>query len=261
MRLKTRIVHFWLYTLCMCMISGLISMGYGVNVSFAGDDSTYVTNGMDELDDFDEYSEGEMESIQDPLEGFNRAMFTFNDRVYFWALKPVARGYKKVTPQLARRGVRNFFHNLNYPMRFVGAVLQFKVKKAMMETFRFLTNSTLGIAGFVDYSGVFPEFDVPGEDMGQTLGYYGMGHGLYIVWPLLGPMSLGDSFGFSVDYFLQPVTYVNPIYLSFGVRSYDVINDTSLKLGEYETIRNSSLDPYIAIRDAYMQQRAEQIKK
>ena len=120
MRLKTGIVHLWLYILFMCMISGLISTGYGVNVSFAENDPTYVTNGMDELDDFDEYSEGEMESIQDPLEGFNRAMFTFNDRVYFWALKPVARGYKKVMPQLARRGVRNFFHNLNYPMRFVG---------------------------------------------------------------------------------------------------------------------------------------------
>ncbi len=250
----------WL-VMCVVMVMTtilIVTEGPFLPVSYAEDRATIAT---DEDLFSDEFSDEETEEISDPLEGFNRAMFTFNDKVYFWALKPVATQYKRVVPELMRRGIRNFFVNLNYPMRLFASITQLKIKKAAMETFKFLTNSTLGLAGFIDYSGIFPELDVPPEDSGQTLGYYGIGHGIYIVWPLLGPMSLRDSFGFSADYFLQPVSYVEPFYLSFGIRSYDVMNSTSLKLGEYETIKKSSLDPYIAIRDAYLQQRASQIKK
>ena len=259
---KGPISKICLFMFAFFMMNIFVPISPKIVLSYAADEVSHnATSGVDELDDFDEYDEEELETIQDPFEGFNRAMFTFNDKVYFWALKPVAKAYKKVVPQLARRGIRNFFDNLNYPMRFFGAITQLKVKKAVMETFKFLTNSTLGMGGFIDYSSVFPEFEISEEDTGQTLGYYGIGHGPYIVWPLLGPMSLRDSFGFSLDYFLQPVSYVEPFYLSFGIRSYDVMNRTSLKLGEYETIKESSLDPYIAIRDAYIQHRAEQIKK
>lgn len=245
----------------LVLIVGLffLSLGQVVN-SVAGTVETGIYNDLDS-EGFEEYEVDQVEQISDPLEGFNRAVFTFNDRVYFWVLKPVSVGYGKVVPEIVRQGVKNFFYNLNYPMRFVGAVTQLKAKKAAMETFRFLTNTVFGLGGLIDYSGVFSDFQVSEEDSGQALGFYGVGNGIYIVWPFLGPMSLRDTLGFSIDYFLQPVSYINPIYLSFGVRSYEVVNKTSFEIGDYEAIKKSSLDPYIAIRDAYLQYRASQISK
>lgn len=199
--------------------------------------------------------------IRDPLERFNRGVFVFNDFFYFKALKPVARGYRFITPEPVRIGVKNFFYNLGFPVRFVNDILQIKFQRAGQDTCRFILNSTAGILGFFNPARRCPWLNQPPEDTGQTLGTWSIGNGFYIVWPLLGPSTLRDSVGLVGDYFLQPVSYVRPFYISLGTRSYEAVNDTSLSIGEYESLKESALDPYTALKDAYMQYRQKAVQE
>ncbi len=201
-------------------------------------------------------------TISDPIEPFNRAMFQFNDKLYFWVLKPVAQGYSKVVPEQARSGVQNFFFNLAFPIRFVSAVLQADFKGAGTETGRFVVNTLWGIGGLLDPASG-EKIDLPKQDpdLGQTLGIYGLGHGFYIVWPVIGPSSLRDSIDIAGEYFLYPVSYIQPWYDWLAVRSYEVVNDASLRIGDYEAIKGAAIDPYVALRDAYVQYRWMKIKE
>lgn len=200
-------------------------------------------------------------TIADPIEPWNRAMFQFNDKLYFWALKPVARGYNAVVPEPVRVSVRNFFRNVTMPIRFVNSLLQGKFKGAGVELARFGINTTIGLAGFFDIAKDRFCLNASKEDLGQTLGFYGMGGLMYIVWPFLGPSNVRDTIGFAGDTFLDPVNYINPFEVPLGINAYDRINETSLELGTYEDMKKSSLDVYIAVRDAYIQYRKAQIKK
>ena len=215
--------------------------------------------------DFDEFEAEFSEKsihIPDPLEGWNRLMFRINDRLYFWVLKPVTQAYKRVAPPPVRIGIRNFFHNLMTPVRFVACFAQRKDDAAGKEFGRFMVNSTWGILGVAD-----PAKDQLGlevaddEDMGQTLGVHGAGHGFYIVWPILGPSTLRDSVGMVADLFLYPVTYLEPWEASLGVRAVRTTNDASFSLGDYETFKSAAVEPYSALRDAYLQYRAKQIRE
>ncbi|MBD1390445.1 VacJ family lipoprotein [Neiella sp. HB171785] len=134
----------------------------------------------------------------DPLEGFNRRMYYFNAKADEYVLLPVVRGYEYVTPEVMQTGVNNFFTNLGEINTFMNSVLQLKGERAITTAFRFVTNSTIGILGLFDPAtamGVYREK----EDFGQTLGYWGVGDGPYIVLPLLGPSSARDGFGLLVD--------------------------------------------------------------
>jgi phospholipid-binding lipoprotein MlaA len=195
-------------------------------------------------------------TIADPLEPFNRAMFHFNDRFYFWLLKPVSQGYGAVVPEKARVCVNNFFSNLRFPIRFVSSLLQADLIRAATELGRFGINTTVGIAGFFDpaSSQVF-ELQKQDTDLGLTLASYGLGHGFYIDWPILGPSSPRDTLGTTGDYFLYPVSYIPVWYVSLGVRGYEEVNSTSLKIGDYESLKEAAIDPYVALRDAYVQYR------
>jgi phospholipid-binding lipoprotein MlaA len=165
----------------------------------------------EEEEDLD-YLEDEMEDeIPDPLEPFNRAMFTVNDKLYFWVLKPVARGYSTVIPEPIRLSVRNFFNNVATPIRLVNSLLQFKMKSASNELVRFGINSTIGILGLYDVAKDEMGIKMQDEDFGQTLGVWGAGPVFYLYWPVLGPSNVRDSVGFVGDYFLDPVNYVNPM--------------------------------------------------
>jgi phospholipid-binding lipoprotein MlaA len=201
-------------------------------------------------------------SIADPFEPVNRFFFHFNDKLYFWFLKPVSTGYKTIVPEPARIGVRNFFHNLGFPIRFVNCVFQGKFEGAGYEVGRFLINSTLGVAGFMDSASKhfdMPEYD---EDFGQTLGYYGLGHGFFINWPFLGPSSALDTIGEAGDAFLDPIYYIDAkTKYDLSIKAFETINKTSLAIGEYEDLKKAALDPYIAVRDAYYQYRQSQIEK
>jgi len=203
----------------------------------------------------------EIERIPDPLEPVNRAFFQFNDRFYFWVLKPVASGYKAVIPEDGRVGLRNFFSNVTTPIRLVNCLLQAKFECSGKEAFRLIVNTTFGLVGFLDTAK--KEFHIEKEesDFGTTLGVWGIGSAFYINWPILGPSSLRDSIGFVGDLFLDPRTYLftNPIF--YVVRPFDVVNETSLTLGEYEDLKKAALDPYIALKDAYHQYRQNKIRK
>lgn len=199
--------------------------------------------------------------VPDPLIKFNRAMFEVNDRLYFWCLKPVAKGYKKVTPEFFRKGVRNFFTNLGMPARLVSSVLQGKYKGAGSELGRFMVNTTLGVGGVWDpaerYFGLKPS----DEDLGQALGSYHIDNGFYIVWPFIGPSSLRDTVGKAGDIFLNPLFYLNPNELAWGLEGVDVINDTSFRIGDYETIKSTYMDPYVMVRDLYIAHRKKKISE
>lgn len=209
----------------------------------------------------DDVNEKPAATIADPWEPFNRAMHTFNDKLYFSVLKPVAQGYSAVVPEPARVSVSNFFSNLRAPIRLVNCVLQANPIGAATELFRFMINSTVGIAGLFDPAGG-EEINLKRQDtdLGQTLGVWGFGQGIYIVWPFTGPSSLRDTVGVAGDYYLYPLSYLDPWYVWLGVRGYEAENEVSLRIGDYEAITEAAIDPYIAFRDAYVQYRLKKVE-
>lgn len=225
-------------------------------------------SGSDNLDDYqdiedpDRGSEGEKATIADPLEPFNRVMYHFNDKLYFWVFKPVAQGYGKVVPETARVGVSNFYANASFPVRFVNCLLQANFEGAASELGRFIINTVWGVGGLLDpASSKEINLAKQKEDFGQTLGVYGVGQGFYIHWPILGPSSPRDTVGTVGDMFLAPSLYFGAWELWAGAKIHDRVNDTSLKIGDYESLKEAAIDPYVAIRDAYVQYRMKQIKQ
>lgn len=205
-------------------------------------------------EDWEDESE-EIEYIRDPLQPFNRAMFHFNDKLYYWALKPVARGYRFIVPQKARVSVRKFFSNAGTPVRLVNCILQGRMKGAGIEIGRFVINTTVGIAGLFDPAQSLCHMSEQPADFDQTLGVYKMGPVIYINWPLLGPSSLRGTLGIAADTACDPSTYLLDTPVKVGIAVYEEVNETSLTIGNYEGLTESALDPYIAVRDAYYQNR------
>ncbi|PKL51588.1 MAG: VacJ family lipoprotein [Nitrospira bacterium HGW-Nitrospira-1] len=208
--------------------------------------------------EYEEVSGGN--GIADPLEPWNRVMFAFNDKLYFWVLKPVARGYSAVVPEWGRVRVKNIFQNITMPARFANNLLQLKIRGAGTELLRFVFNTIAGVGGMFDVAKNI-DLKAQDEDLGQTLGAYGIGNGFYLVWPVLGPSSLRDTAGTVGDFFLDPVSYITPVESLIGVRSLDITNRTSLHIGDYEDLKESALDPYISFRDAYLQHRNSKVKE
>jgi phospholipid-binding lipoprotein MlaA len=212
--------------------------------------------------DFLEEPEEEVVTVADPLEPLNRAIYHFNDKLYFWFLKPAARGYNYVFPEEFRIHVRNFFINLLFPVRFVNSILQGNFDGAAVEISRFVVNSTLGIGGLFDPSSRGLRLPMQDEDLGQTLGVYGLGNGIFITVPVLGPHTARSLVGWVGDGFLDPITwYVQPMLLSWGVKGYKKFNEVSLTLGDYEALKEAAIDPYVAIRNAYVQYRDTKVKE
>ena len=223
------------------------------------------TKNVDDYGDIEvleKMSEEEKSEIADPLEPFNRVMYHFNDKLYFWVLKPVAQGYGKVVPEAARVSVSNFFANLAFPIRFVNCLLQANFKGAAAELGRFTLNTLWGVGGVLDpASSEDINLSKQDEDFGQTLGAYGLGQGFFIIWPLFGPSSPRDTVGLVGDAFLTPSTYFTPWYAGAGTKVYDRVNDTSLNIGDYESLKEAAIDPYVAIRDAYVQYRLKKVNR
>jgi phospholipid-binding lipoprotein MlaA len=213
------------------------------------------------LDYADDTFKEERVEIADPIEPFNRAMYVFNDKLYYWALKPVAQGYKVVVPEPARISVKNFFFNLAFPSRFINCLLQADFSGAGSELGRFGINTIWGIGGLLDpSSGEELNLQKQDTDFGQTLGVYGVGHGFYIVWPVYGPSSPRDSVDIATDLVLYPPSYIDPWYAGLGVWSFEKINSTSLRIGDYESLQEAAIDPYVAVRDFYIQYRLKRVK-
>jgi phospholipid-binding lipoprotein MlaA len=232
----------------------------------AGDDAeTPSIAATDTEHDWTELDADEEElNVSDPIEPVNRGIFWFNDKLYFYAFKPVARGYRAVLPEPVRESVGNFFHNLATPVRVVNALLQLKGRKAADEFLKCLFNSTFGLAGLFDLGVGLPS-NTDGEDFGQTLGHYGMPSGFYLVLPILGPSNARDTIGRVADALTHPVP--SPFYLQMkqvevvGIQSYETVNSLSLDKDTYEAMKKDALDPYLFMRNAYMQNRAARIEK
>ena len=209
----------------------------------------------DEYDD-DEYADDEKPLIWDPLEQGNRDFYAFNDTMYFWVLKPVARVWG-IAPAELRTCIRNFFYNIRFPVRFVNCLLQAKGKKATEEFGQFFLNTTVGFLGLANIAAA-PTINLQPspEDMGQTFAVWGIGQGPFLMVPFFGPYSLRHGVGKLGDTFLDPIWWLfDEIWVSLGIRAGETVNDVSLRIGEYEALKSAALDPYIMIRNAYVQNR------
>ena len=213
----------------------------------------------------DEEAKEKIVIVPDPLYSFNRVMFQFNDRLYFWVLKPVATVWGAVIPEIFRSGVQNFFYNLRFPQRFISCVLQWKGKKAKAEFDRFLVNTFAGIGGLGNPAKNYPELNPSKEDLGQTFAVWGAGNGFYLVIPLFGPSTLRDGLGIIGDIFLDPSYWigreVDNLWVTVGLWTGEVINNASFRIGDYEAIKEAAIDPYVAIRNGYIQNRNKLIEE
>jgi phospholipid-binding lipoprotein MlaA len=219
----------------------------------------------------DEFANVPVQKVNDPLEGFNRTMFGLNDELYTHALRPLAHGYVIVVPRPVRTGISNFFDNVQFPVRFINSVLQGKLKRSAQEAGKFVFNSTFGVGGLIRVSDhVSGLEDVPGEDFGLTLGVWGFRPGPYIVIPVLGPSDCRDVVGFAGDFAMSPLNWYTLGIFHYQVISNGVgialsgthyVNALPKSIDTYDQMKAGAVDPYIAMRDAYLSYRSAQIKK
>ena len=229
-----------------------------------------MDEGLDEVeaddeDEYDEYEdeygdEDDVELIPDPLMEVNKGFYHFNDKLYFWLLKPVARGYKFILPEEFRSVIRNVFYNIRFPVRFVNCLLQGKGQKAVAEANSFFLNSTIGILGMADAASHWPHLSPSKEDLGQTFAVWGIDNGAFLTIPFIGPSSMRDGLGFVGDIFLDPLFWVEmDLATRIALRFGETVNATSLRIGDYEALKEAAIDPYVAIRNAYVQNRNKMI--
>ncbi len=220
-----------------------------------------ASNADEEEYDDDEEFDDEVVDINDPFYAINYTFYNINDILYVVIMKPAAQTYNFFIPLEFRTVISNFFYNLRFPIRFVNCVLQFKGTKAAREVGGFLLNTTVGLAGLGEVASHWDLKPSP-EDLGQTLAYWGAGNGFYIMYPILGPSSLRDSARFIDSYFLDPVGWLQ--YDKFGgyswrttvaITAYDKFNELSLQYEDIDALKEAALDPYVGIRDAYVEHR------
>ena len=196
------------------------------------------------------------ESEDDPWESINRPIFTFNDTLDTYALKPLAQGYQYVTPNFVQDGVHNFFSNIGDVKNLVNDLLQLKVRDAGVDTSRLLFNTTFGLAGFFDVA-THMGLRRNDEDFGQTLGHYGVGSGPYVMLPLLGPSTLRDAPSLIPDSYTGPYPYIDNVPVRNSIHGLDIV-DTRADLLKSEKLISG--DKYNFIRNAYLQNREFKVK-
>lgn len=195
---------------------------------------------------------------KDPLEGFNRAMFSFNDKLDKVALKPAATAYQKVVPNVVQTGVGNFFGNIGDVWTAVNNLLQGKIVDGMSDVLRVVINSTLGLAGLIDI-GSEAGLHKHKEDFGQTLGWWGIKPGPYIVLPLLGPSTLRDTVALPLDFKGDLWQYQDPVRTRNVGSAVRIVDQRAALLDAGNLIEDAALDPYEFLRDAYLQRRLNQV--
>lgn len=268
----------------MKLIKTILLLTIAFNISLYAEENATVENAIDSsialdsnstsTDDFEnEFGDSNATSVDrfDPLEPYNRVMTSFNDKVYIHVLDPTAKAYAKVVPEGGRVAVNRFFKNIQAPVSIANNLLQFKFKNAAQESGRFVVNTVFGLGGFFDPALTDLEWEAHDEDFGQTLGYYGVGDGVPIVIPFLGPSNLRDLTGLVVDGYLNPlrsskIGNANYKIAQNNVESIlykggDMFNKASLHVGEYEMIKKDALDLYPFLQDAYSQHQNQLIKE
>ena len=218
---------------------------------------------LDDLEDEDApwlEDEDEELNVYDPLETINRGTFWFNDKLYFYLLKPVARGYRWIMPEPLMLGIGNFFSNLASPVRIINAGLQGKFADAGNELTRFGVNTTIGIGGLFDTAKDHFNLKKKDEDTGQTLGFYGIGPGPYLVLPFFGPSSFRDGLGLLADSRMDLTYYLWEDLDYWAAIVLKTVNTVALDKDTYEGIKRDALDPYLFIRDAWTQYRQNKVE-
>ena len=195
---------------------------------------------------------------RDPWERFNRATFKFNDALDRAIARPVAKAYVKVMPRVIRTGVSNALSNLDTVPTIINDTLQGKFRMAGHDSARFLLNSTLGLGGLFDPASA-AGLEYNEEDLGQTLGKWGIESGPYIVLPILGPSNVRDAFSRAADSYLEPVYYLEDDSTRYYIRLIDLL-DQRAGLLELDSQLERSYDRYAFVRNAWMQRREYQVK-
>ena len=197
-------------------------------------------------------STGGTANPKDPWEPYNRSMYKFNDAVDKAVLKPVAQGYGTAMPEFGKTMVTNFFSNLDDILVTINDVLQFKFSQAASDGTRVLFNSTFGLLGFFNVASGLEKHN---EDFGQTLGYWGVGPGPYVVLPFFGPRTVRDSFGLVVDSFASPVRLISSVPVRNELYVTRTVDTRTGLLDNEKVFDEAAMDRYSFIRDGYLQQR------
>lgn len=195
---------------------------------------------------------------QDPFEGFNRGVYKFNDGLDKVVLKPVAKGYQAVLPSFVQTGVSNFFGNLSDVWTAANQFLQGKGEAGLNDVTRVLVNSTVGLLGVIDV-GSKTGLTKHNEDFGQTLGYWGMPAGPYVMLPLFGPSTLRDTAGLPVDWYGDVWSYKDPTNVRNMGTALRIVDKRASLLDASNLLEGASLDPYEFLRDGYLQQRRSKV--
>ena len=199
--------------------------------------------------------DGQIEEY-DPWEKFNEKMFTFNYNFDRYALKPVAKGYNFVMPDMFQQMIGHGFDNINVVPKLANNLLQRNWKGFGTELGRFLINSTFGIGGLFDMAKQEFGLEKTKVDFGQTLGKWGFTPGPYLILPFLPPLTVRDGIGYAVDGAMDPLSYVLPfIWDRLGMRIGDTVNDRSLNLDLFQGFEETTVDLYSAVRNGYLQRR------
>ncbi|MFM0058268.1 VacJ family lipoprotein [Paraburkholderia phytofirmans] len=190
----------------------------------------------------------------DPLEGLNRTIFTVNDKLDQYALKPVAKGYVFITPQPVRDSVTNFFSNIGDVYIAANNLLQLKITDGVEDIMRIVINTVFGVGGLFDVATLakLPKHD---NDLGLTLGHYGVPAGPYLVLPLFGPSTVRDAVGSIGNYYVNPLSYIHPDGLSWALYGLNIVNTRANLLNAGDVLEGAALDKYSFVRSAYLQRR------
>jgi len=202
-----------------------------------------------------------VEEEYDPWEPFNEKMFEFNRRLDRYVLKPVAKAYNTVIPDRVQVMISNGFDNISFVPRMMNSLFQGKFDGAVREFGRFIFNSTIGIGGLFDVAKM-EGIEKSREDFGQTLGFYGVSPGPYIIVPLLEPLTVRDGIGKFVDGWMDPMSYFVPFfYTRLLLKIEETVNDRSLNLELFQGFEESVIDMYSAVRHGYLKRREKMIRE
>jgi phospholipid-binding lipoprotein MlaA len=239
--------------------------GNGTNSAPKKPENTTGTSSADEL------ANAPAQKVNDPFERINRSMFHLNDSFTTHTLQPIVHGYERVLPRPVRTSISNFFDNLDFPIRFGNDVLQGRIVRSGQEVGKFVINSTAGVGGLFRVSDQVQGLaDVPGEDFGLTLGRWGLPTGPYLVVPLIGPSNFRDLTGYAGDYVMNPLNWyqigiINEKFISnaanWAIAGSKFVARLPANVDTYEQMKESAIDPYIAVRNAYLSHRAAQLEK
>ena len=255
---ETRTLSLW-FLMVLIVIASIMLAGCGARVASerrAAELSDTPAATAESEATSDDASEG---IDYDPWEPVNERVFWLNhDVLDRYAIKPAARVWQRVLPQLVRQSLSNAFDNLGVPDRFVNNILQGRFEGASREAARLVLNTTVGVAGFFDVAGRLG-IQKSNADTGQTLGVYGVGPGPYVDVPLMQPLDVRDGIGYGIDLLLDPVSYFAPFIATLGPSVVNRLNERASNLERYQDAEDASLDLYAAVRNGYLQSRQTSI--